>query len=145
MPRTEDVHARAEGLVLSASFLVLCRSVVMCNSGVVVYCTQMCTCIAACYLLVIVFLYNSSISVQELQGQLVLSNVITTICFETRNKLHRFIAMRHTENVRSVWAFPRISGVLETEFMNLSEQRWLESYRVPKRIFQQLVHSLQGV
>ncbi|PFX15431.1 putative nuclease HARBI1 [Stylophora pistillata] len=53
--------------------------------------------------------------------------------------------MRHTENDRSVWAFPRISGVLETEFMNLSEQRWLESYRVPKRTFQQLVHSLQGV
>ena len=63
--------------------------------------------------------------------------------------------MRHTENVRSVWAFPRISGVLESEqaggraggrrVMNLSEQRWLESYRVPKRTFQQLVHSLQGV
>ena len=117
----------------------------MCNLCVVVYCTQMCTCLAACCLLMIVFFYNSSISVEESQDQLVLKDVISTISFETRNKLHRFIAVRHPENVCRVWAFPRISGVLESEFMNLSDQRWLESYRVPKRIFQQLVHSLQGV
>ena len=109
----------------------------------------MCLCLGACCILLIVFFYNSSISFQELQDQLVLSDVITyfetTTTTKKLNKLHCCIAVRHPENVRRVWAFPRISGVLESEFMNLSEQRWLESYRVPKRIFQQLVHSLQGV
>lgn len=32
---------------------------------------------------------------------------------------------------------------MQHEFVNLSERRWLESYRVPKVIFEQLVHLMQ--
>ena len=64
---------------------------------------------------------------------------------EMNRRLCNFVMARHPENVEGVWAFPRITGILENKLIIFSDRRWLEIYRVPKRIFQQLVNSMQGL
>ena len=60
------------------------------------------------------------------------------------NNINRLIAMRNSYE-RTVWSFSRIQGIVENEYTNFNDRKWLESYRVPKKIFSQLCTFFNGL
>ena len=60
------------------------------------------------------------------------------MCIANNNNINRLTAMRNSYD-RTVWSFSRIQGIVENEYTNFNDRKWLESYRVPKTIFSQLL------
>ena len=67
------------------------------------------------------------------------------LCVISR-RLNVFLTEQSQVGGRAVWKIPRIQNVLEHEFLHFPDRKWLESYRVSKDMFEQLMrdlHSLQ--
>ena len=67
-------------------------------------------------------------------------------CAAISRRLNVFLTGRSQVGGRAVWKIPRIQNVLEHEFLHFPDRKWLESYRVSKDMFEQLMrdlHSLQ--
>ena len=114
----------------------------MCSECFSPFISQIVLCFASSMLLVLFYFHGKTEADRRHQDLRIISELITKICSDVRSGLHEFMAARHPENFCRVRVFPRISGTLDSEFMNLIERRWLEIYRSPKRIFLQLVDSM---
>ena len=75
-----------------------------------------------------------------------LARIVTETCAAISRRLNVFLTERSQVGGRAVWKIPRIQNVLEHEFLHFPDRKWLESYRVSKDMFEQLMpdlHSLQ--
>ncbi|XP_046863156.1 putative nuclease HARBI1 [Xenia sp. Carnegie-2017] len=92
---------------------------------------------------IVMFHHNKAESSRRLQGHRALVLHVTKVFCKTRSLIHNIIESKHHNRCGRVWAFPRMKNILDSEFTGLSEKRWLESYRLPKRLFLQLVNSMR--
>ena len=99
------------------------------------------------YLFHIVFLYETVKRPNRLRRQATISadchgNAIS-------RRLNVFLTERSQVGGggRAVWKIPHIQNVWEHEFFHFPDRKWLESYRVSKEMFEQLMrdfHSLHA-
>ena len=71
-----------------------------------------------------------------------LARIVTETCAAISRRLNVFLIERSQFGGRAVWKIPRIQNVLE----HFPDRKWLESCRVSKDMFEQLMrdlHSLQ--
>jgi len=82
----------------------------------------------------------------DYDGRRRLARIVTETCAVISRRLNVFVTARSQVGGRAVWKIPRIQNVLEHEFLRFPDRKWLESYRVSKDMFEQLMrdlHSLQ--
>ena len=75
-----------------------------------------------------------------------LARIVTETCAAISRRLNVFRTDRSQVGGRAAWKIPRIQNVLEHEFLHFPDRKWLESYRISKDMFEQLMrdlHSLQ--
>ena len=83
----------------------------------------------------------------DCDGRRRLARIVTETCAAISRRLNVFLTERSQVRGRAVWKIPRIQNVLEHQFFHFPDRKWLESYRVSKDMFEQLMrdfHSLHA-
>ena len=76
----------------------------------------------------------------DYDGRRPLARIVTETCAAISRRLNVFLTERTQVGGRAVWKISRIQNVLEHEFLHFSDRKRLESYRVSKDMFEQLMH-----
>ena len=73
-----------------------------------------------------------------------LARIVTETCAAISRRLNVFLTDRSQVRGRAAWKIPRIQNVLEHEFLHFPDRKWLESYRISKDMFEQLIRDLHS-